>query len=97
MTIIYVTEDNTKCYGVTFQINGWINLQKFEDISEKKNTIYCVKLLEIFLAESESFLMTAFSGAFNKPVFDGNTILLKIREENNKHRYLYIGGMFISD
>ena len=36
--------------------------------------------------------MIAFSGAFNKPVFDGNTILLKISEENDKHRYLYIGG-----
>ena len=36
--------------------------------------------------------MTAFSGAFKKPVIDGNTILLKISEENNKHRYLFIGG-----
>ena len=36
--------------------------------------------------------MTACSGAFNKPVFDGNTILLEISEENIKNRYLYIGG-----
>ena len=48
MTIIYVTEDNTKCYGVTFQKNGWINVQKYEYISDDKNTIYCLKPLEFF-------------------------------------------------
>ena len=32
------------------------------------------------------------SGAFEKLVIDGNTILLKISEENDKHRYVYIGG-----
>ena len=36
------------------------------------------------------------SGAFDKSVFDGNNILLKISEENDKHRYLYIGGDMIS-
>ena len=36
--------------------------------------------------------MTMFSGAFDKKVFDGNTILLKISEENGKHKYVYIGG-----
>ena len=35
--------------------------------------------------------MTNFSGALNRTVFNGNTILLKINEENNKHRYVYIG------
>ena len=39
--------------------------------------------------------MTAVLGAFDKSVFDGNTILLKISEENDKHRYLYIGGDMI--
>ena len=33
-----------------------------------------------------------FSGAFDKKVFDGNTILLKISEENEKHNQVYIGG-----
>ena len=36
--------------------------------------------------------MKAMSGAFDKSVFDGNTILLKISEENDKHRYVYISG-----
>ena len=88
MTIIYVTEHNTKCYGVTFENNGWIKVQKFEDISNDKNNIYCVKPLEIVLGKSESCMMTEVLGAFNKPVFDGNTFLLKISVENNKHRYL---------
>ena len=36
--------------------------------------------------------MTEFSGARDKDVFNGNTFLLKISEENSKNRYLYIGG-----
>ena len=36
--------------------------------------------------------MTEFSGANDEEVFNGNTILLKIGKENNKHRYVYIGG-----
>ena len=73
----YVTECNTKYYIVTFQNFGWIQVQKFEDISDDKNTIHCVKPLEKFLGKSVSRLMTAMSGAFDKPVFDGNTILPK--------------------
>ena len=40
-------------------------------------------------------MMTAMSGAFDKSVFDVNTILLEICEENDKHRCLYIGGDMI--
>ena len=91
MTIIYVTEYNTKWYGVAFQNNGWIQVQKFEDVSHDKITIYCVKPLEIFLGKSESCLMNATSGSFNKKDYDGSTILFRISEENDKHRYLKIG------
>ena len=69
-----------------------IKVQKVEDVSEDKNIIYKVNPLEVFLGKSESCEMTAFSGVFNKSVFDGNTILLKKAEENNKHTYAYIGG-----
>ena len=34
--------------------------------------------------------MTLMSGALDKSVLDGNTLLLKIGEENDKHRYIYI-------
>ena len=36
--------------------------------------------------------MTLFSRAEDEAVFNGNTILLEIGKENNKHRYVYIGG-----
>ena len=48
--------------------------------------------MEKFLGKSESCEMTAFSVAFDKSFFDRNTTLLKKGEENNKHRYVYIGG-----
>ena len=92
MTIIYVTENNCRCYGVTFQNNGYVRVQKFEDISNDENTIYCVKPMKIFLDRSQVCNMTLFSGAFDKKVFDGNTILLKKSEENGKNKYIYIGG-----
>ena len=92
MTIIYVKEHNTKCYAVNFQNNGWTKVQKSKYISVDKNTIYCVKPLEIFVVKSKSCLITAFSGDLDKPVFDGNTFLLKISGEKDENRYLYIGG-----
>ena len=92
MTIIHITENNCKCYGVTFENNGHVKVQKFEDISKDKNTIYSVKPMEIFLGKSQVCNMTEFSGARDKKVFDGNTILLKVNEEKNKNSYVYIGG-----
>ena len=92
MTSIYLTEDNTKCYGVTFENNGWIKVQKFEDISGNENIICKANPMETFLGKSESCIMTAMSGAFDKSLLDGNTLLLKISEENDNHRYLYIDG-----
>ena len=44
------------------------------------------------MGKSESCSMTAMSGAFNKLVFDGNTILPQKSEENKKRRYFYLGG-----
>ena len=92
MTIIYVTENNCECFGVTFQKNGYVKVEKFEVISNDENTTYHVKPMSIFLGKSQVGNMTMFSGALNKPAFDGNTILLKISEENGMHGYVYIGG-----
>ena len=92
MTIIYITENNTKRYGVTFKNNDCVNVQKFEAISNDENTIYSVKPMEIFLGKSQVCNMTIFSGAKDKEVFDGNTTLLKVGIENGKNRYVYIGG-----
>ena len=88
MTIIYITENNTKRYGVTFQNIGCVKVQKVEGISNDENTIYSVKPMVIFLGRSQVCNMTMFSGAFDKPVLDGNTILLKINKGSGKNKYL---------
>ena len=77
MTIIYFTENNCRCFGVTFQNNGYVKVKKFEDISNDENTIYCVKPMRAFLGKSQVCNKTMFSGALNKSVFDGNTNLLE--------------------
>ena len=92
MTIIYITENNTKRYGVTFQNNGYVKVQKFENISNDENTIYSLKRMRTFLGKSQVCNMTEFSGARDKEVFNGNTILLKVAIENGKHKYVYFGG-----
>ena len=92
MTIIYVTENNTKCYAVTFRNKRWVRVQKLEDVSDDKNIIYEVNPMEIFIGKSQFCDMTEFSGAEDEAVFNGNTILLELGIENNKHRYVYIGG-----
>ena len=92
MTIIYITEDNCQCYAVTHRNNNQFRVQKIEDIDNDKKIIYGVHPMEVFIGKSKCCMMTAYSGAFDKKSFDGNTILLKIGEENNKSRYVYIGG-----
>ena len=78
MTIIYVTENKTKCYSVTFQNKGWIKVEKFEDISEDKNIIYKVNPMETFFGKRQLCDMTEFLRAEDKKVFDGNKILLNL-------------------
>ena len=92
MTIIYLAENNCKCLAVTFRNNRMVKVQKLENVSEEKNIIYEVNPLEAFVGKSHLCDMTEFSGAEDGEVFNGNTILLEISEENNKHRYVYIGG-----
>ena len=92
MTIIYVTEYNTKIYAVTLQNKGWVTVQKLQGVSEDKNILYKVNPTETFLGKSQLCDMTEFSRARDKEIFDGNTILLKIGQENNKNRFVYIVG-----
>ena len=51
--------------------------------------------MKTFIGKSHLCDMTEFSGAEDKELFNGNTILLEIGKENNKHRYVYIGGDMI--
>ena len=39
--------------------------------------------------------MIEMSEANDKEIFNGNTILLEISEENNRHIYVYIGGNLV--
>ena len=95
MTIIHVRENNTKCYAVTSQNTGWIKVQKIEDAGNDMNIINEVNPIEIFIGIHQLCDMTEFSGAKDKEVFDGNTFSLEIGKENNKHKYVYIGGDII--
>ena len=81
-----------ECLAVIFKNNGMIRVQKLKDVSKDKNIIYEVNHMETFFGKSEDCKMTYFSGARDKEGFDGNTVLFKIGEENNKHMYVYIGG-----
>ena len=92
MTIIYLTENITKCYAVNFQNKGWIKVQKIKDAFNDKNIIYEVNTMETFLGKTQLCDLTEFSGAEDKEAFNGNAILLEMGKENNKHRYVYIGG-----
>ena len=56
MTIIYITENKSECNAVTFQIEGWIKVQKFQDESLDKNIIYTVNPMETFLGKSNLVL-----------------------------------------
>ena len=62
---------------MTFQNKEWVRVQKLEDISGDDNNIVCeVNPMETFIGKSKDCEMTYFSGARDKEVFDGNTILL---------------------
>ena len=51
--------------------------------------------MEFFLSKSEVCDTTLMSGAFDKSVINGKTILLEISEKCGKNRYLHIGGDMI--
>ena len=92
MTIIYVPENNCQRLGVSFKNNGLVRVEQLKDVSEDKKIIYKVNPMETFIGKIQLCNLTEFSGAEDKEVFNGNTILLQIGEGNNKHRYVYIGG-----
>ena len=72
MTVIYLTEHNTRCYGVTLQNNGFVKVQKFEDISNYENNLLYVKPLEAFLGECKACDVRTC----DESIFNGNNVLL---------------------
>ena len=77
---------------MTFKNIGLIKVQKLEDVSNNKNIISGVNPIETLLGKSQLCNKTDFSGGKNREVFYGNSILLKVSEEKNIYRYVYIGG-----
>ena len=92
MTVIYFKEYNCGIYAVDFEYKGCVKIQNSEDISDDENILLYIKPLKTFSGKSEVCDKKTMSGAFDKSVYDANTILLKISEENDNHRWLYIGS-----
>ena len=84
MTVVYLTEYKCKWYGVTFEYNGYVKVQKIIDNLNYETNILRVKPLKAFFGKSNFCRTTQSSGAFDKTDFDGNTILLEISDENGK-------------
>ena len=59
---MYLLEYNTTCYGVTFQNNVCIKIQKTEGNPEYEKNISCVKPLRTILGKSEICEITKVSG-----------------------------------
>ena len=57
MTVIYLTEYNTRCYGVIFHNSGCIEVRSFKDISNDENYIMYIKPLKTFLGKSENVIL----------------------------------------
>ena len=92
MTFIYIVENNCRCLAVSFKKNGLVKVQKLKDISKDNDIIYEVFPVISFIGKSYLCDMTEFSGAEDKKLFNGNTVLLNTGKENNKYKYVYIGG-----
>ena len=91
MTAIYLKEYICRRYAIPFENDGCVRVQKFEDISDYEKNILCEKPLRTILGESEICEMIKISGAYDLKVFQGNNILLKISDENDKQRWVNVG------
>ena len=69
---------------LTFENNGYVNVQKVKDITNSETKILPVKRLNTFLEKSEVCGMTELSRAFDRKEVDGNIILLEIGEKIGK-------------
>ena len=92
MTIIYVTEYNTKCYGVTLQNNGLVKVQELEDVHDDENIIFEVNPVKTFWVKVNYVKWQNFRELEIKKYLMEILFYLKIGKENNKHKYVYIGG-----
>ena len=90
MPVIILTEYDTKYYGVKFENEDLLKVQKFKNIYDTKNNILCVKPLERFFGKCDVSDMLTRAGVLDNLLVNANTILANVGEENNKHIYIYI-------
>ena len=88
MTIIYLTEYNCRRYAVTFENNGCVRVQKFEEIPDYEKNILCIKPLRTILGKSEVCEKTKVSRAYYAKSFRGDNFLLNLSEEHDKHSWV---------
>ena len=50
--------------------------------------VFYIKPLQTFVGKSHVCDLTEFSGARDREVFNGNTILLKVGDECGQHKFL---------
>ena len=93
MPVISLTEYDTKCYGVKIENKDLVKVQKYKNVFDNENNILCVKPLEKFWGKCDVCNMLSKEGVLDKAVINGNTILLKIGEENFKNRYVNVGAI----
>ena len=62
-----------------------------EDVSKDENIKYEINPFQSFIGKSHLCDMTNFSGAGDREVFNGNTIVLNIGKENKRHKNVYFG------
>ena len=91
MPVISLTEYDSKCYGVKIENNDLVKSQKFKNIYDNENNIIGVTPLETFLGKCDVCNMSRVRVS-DKSVINGNTILLKMSEENIENKYVYIVG-----
>ena len=77
MTVVYITEHNCRCYGVTFQNTGCTKVQKFKNVSNHEKNILYIKHSQNFLGKSEVCDMNLMSRVSEESVFDGKLFYLK--------------------
>ena len=66
MPLIYLTEYKSSRKAVTFENDGCVRVQKFEDIPDYEKNVLCVQPLRTTLGKSNICEMTKLSGVMIK-------------------------------
>ena len=72
--------------------NDLVKVLKWKKTYDDDTIILCAKPLETFFGRCDETNVLIKLGSLEDSVFNGNTNLSEISEENIKNRYVYIGG-----